>query len=66
MSKYYTRPAQMDPENSVSVFERGRENSAGEPYCLLAAVTRQEADAAIREWDAADRTAAAHPEQARV
>jgi hypothetical protein len=34
--------------NSYSVFQRGRTNEFGEPYCVLPLVTRDEAEAFIR------------------
>lgn len=40
---YFMRPSKDDPENSWSVFEKGRLNSFGEPYCVLPSVTYEEA-----------------------
>ena len=47
MPKYYSRPALMDPDNSESVFERGRFNEWGEPYCIEAALSIPQARALV-------------------
>lgn len=44
MKNFYKKPALCDPQNSYSVFERGRLNEFNEPYCVLAAVTAEEAN----------------------
>jgi hypothetical protein len=50
---YYRRPALEDPQNSWSVFERGRTNDFGEPYCVAAAVTLQEAERMVKQQNQA-------------
>lgn len=41
--RYYTRPAFMDPINSVDVFEYDRVNEFGRPYCVVAAILPEQA-----------------------
>ena len=52
--QYYLKPAAMDPKHSVSVMEHGRRNEFNEPYCVAAAVTRDEGqgmvDSRNAEW----------------
>jgi hypothetical protein len=52
MNRYYARPAHEDPDNSMDVFEQGRLNEFGEPYCVEIAVTPEQAARICREHNA--------------
>lgn len=41
--KFYVAPYYADPDNSASVFERGRLNEFGERYCVEAGLTYEQA-----------------------
>ncbi len=46
--KFYFKPYYADPDNSVAVFERGRFNEYGQPYCIAPGLTYQQARALIK------------------
>jgi hypothetical protein len=43
-AKKLVRTAKMDPQNSVSLFDRNRRNEFGELYCVACAILRSEVD----------------------
>lgn len=53
LGRYYARPSAMDPDNSMDVFEQGRLNEFGGPYCVEVAVTLDQAARICREHNAA-------------
>ena len=49
MHRYYTKPAEMDPDFSVSVMDSGSINAFGETRCIAAAVTPRQGNSICRK-----------------
>ena len=52
--RYYAAPSQVH-DRSYSVFERGRLNHHGEPYCYAPGLTEREARRLVRELNDRER-----------
>lgn len=62
MGRYYCRPAAMDPDFSVDVFDADCLNEFGTPYCVEVAVTPDQGARVAREHNAALRITILHAE----
>ena len=47
------RPAMMDPQNSVDLFDAGRRNAFGEMYCVAPAILACQAESYWEDYAAA-------------